>query len=208
MCDMDYDIKGHPIFRLPSKVREEQKEQTRTRILTETLILISDHGEDAVTIKAVADRAEVTSRTVFRHFESRDVLLQAAWRWVGEQVRPKRRRASANALIKRPRTFFPQLHDLGGLLRRYLHRRERRAGGRLPDERKQELFLKCVREELAELDERTLRRRAAIAEVLTSANAFEVMQESWGFNGKEAGAAAAEALEILLNRRIAYWKCN
>ena len=47
-----------------------------------------------------------------------------------------------------------------------------------------------------------LRRRAAIAELICSPYAWELMQESWGFSGKEAGRAAAEALEILLNRRL------
>jgi hypothetical protein len=75
--------------------------------------------------------------------------------------------------------------------------------GRSNKER-QQAMIGCVREELEYLDERSLRRRAAIADVIASAYAWQYLQEFWGFSGKEAGAAAAEALEILLNRRLAY----
>jgi hypothetical protein len=65
------------------------------------------------------------------------------------------------------------------------------------------VLVNCVQEELTYLDKRSARRRAAIAELLISPYAWALMQESWGFSGKEAGKAASEALEILLNRRFA-----
>jgi len=73
-----------------------------------------------------------------------------------------------------------------------------------PDKEHQRAMVGCVREELEYLDERSLRRRAAIAHVIASPYSWQFMQEEWGMSGKEAGEAAAEALEILLNRRLAY----
>jgi hypothetical protein len=65
-------------------------------------------------------------------------------------------------------------------------------------------MLQCIREELPHLQEDKVRRRAAIAQVLTGPCAWEVMHDYWGLDGDEAGKAAAEALEILLDRRLAY----
>jgi hypothetical protein len=60
-----------------------------------------------------------------------------------------------------------------------------------------------VRDALPELDETTLRRRAAIAQLINSAQGWEVLTHFWGMTGEEAGAAASEALAVLLGRRPA-----
>jgi AcrR family transcriptional regulator len=187
----------------PSGVRDQQKQQIQWRILESALILLNDRGEEALTIDAVAKAAEVTSRTVFRHFKNRELLLLAAWVWVSEQLESIPPPATANALIRLPFRLFPQIQHLGGVVIAYLHRRQRRVGRRRPDPQEQTVLLGCLRQALGHLDEPTLRRRAAIAQVLISPSAFEVMQESWGLNADEAARATAEALEILLNRRFA-----
>jgi hypothetical protein len=69
------------------------------------------------------------------------------------------------------------------------------------DRARQEALSRCIEQELPGLNERNIRRRAAIAAVITSASAWDLMQESWGFSGTEAAEAAAEGLEILLDRR-------
>jgi AcrR family transcriptional regulator len=190
-------------FNPPSRVREQQKQQIQFRILESALTLLNDRGEEALTIDAVAEAAQVTSRTVFRHFKNRELLLFAAWVWVSEQLESIPPPETANALIRLPRRLFPLIQHLGGVVIAYLHRRERREDRRRPDPQKQKVLLGCLREALGHLDAPTLRRRAAIAQVLISPAAFEVMKESWGLNAEEAALATAEALEILLNRRYA-----
>jgi AcrR family transcriptional regulator len=183
--------------------REQQKQQIQFQILEAALTLLNDRGEEALTIEAVAEAAEVTPRTVFRHFKNRELLLYTAWVWVSEQLESIPPPATANALIRLPFRLFPQIEHLGGVVIAYLHRRQRRVGRRRPDPKKQKVLLGCLRQALGHVDAPTLRRRAAIAQVLISPAAFEVMKESWGLNAEEAALATAEALEILLNRRFA-----
>lgn len=180
------------------------KEIKRFEIVDAGLTLMREAGEDAVTIARVAAAAGVSERTVYRHFGSRDGLIRAVWRRMREQIGPRARPETTDALIERPRRLFPRLDRDRELVRAYLYSRERRQGRLRPSVERQQAMLQCVREELPYLDEDKLRRRAAIAQLIASSYAWEMMQESWGFNGDEAGAAAAEALEILLNRRLAY----
>jgi AcrR family transcriptional regulator len=194
----------YPLGEFPITIRDEQKEQTRARILNAALALIRDGGEEAVTIRGVATLAGITERTVFRHYGNRNTLLLAAWQRLRELVAPPLPR-TADALIEAARRLFPRLEQLGSLARAYLHRRKPRAGRRRRDKSRQQLLLDCVRHDVqyfGYVSDRMLRRRAAIAELICSPYAWELMQESWGFSGKEAGRAAAEALEILLNRRL------
>ena len=58
---------GYQLGEFPITIRDEQKEQTRARILDAALALIPDGGEEAVTIRGVATLAGITERTVFRH---------------------------------------------------------------------------------------------------------------------------------------------
>jgi AcrR family transcriptional regulator len=193
------------LFGLPRRsLRDEQKDQTHAIILDIALALIRKGGDEAVTMRAVADMAGIAERTVYRHFENRDVLLRSAWRrmqdLVGRQILPQ----TADALIDRPGNLFPRLEQERELVRAYLYSAARRAARTRHDKERQQVMVSCVREELEYLDEPSLRRRAAIAEVIASPYAWELMRQSWGFSGKQAGKAAAEALEILLNRRLAY----
>jgi hypothetical protein len=85
------------------------------------------------------------------------------------------------------------------LVRAYLYNRSFWETLRRPNRQTQRAIVACVAEEVG-LDEPSRRRRAAVIELLSSAYACEMMQEAWGFSGEEAGEAASEAIEVLLNR--------
>lgn len=189
-----------------TSLREEQKEETHARILGAALALVGEGGEDAVTIRAVATVAGIAERTVYRHFKTRDVLLESVWNRMQELVGPPTVPQSADALIQKPRSVFPRFHRYRKLVRAFLYRQARREYRTRSNEEFQQLMIGCVQEELEHLDERSLRRRAAIAHVIASGYAWDIMREYWGLSGEEAGEAAAEALEILLNRRRADWR--
>ena len=61
-----------------SPLRREQAEQTRSRIVGAALDLIVG-GVAGLTMHEVAKAAGVALRTVFRHFPTRDDLLDAVW---------------------------------------------------------------------------------------------------------------------------------
>jgi AcrR family transcriptional regulator len=185
-------------------LRVKQKEQTFGRIFEAALELIREGGEDAVTMRAVARKVGVTERTIYRHFESRDVLLQAVWKALRELIRAGPRPRTADALAERPRRLFPQLDERPELMRAYLRAVERRELSLRTKEARQTAMFECVEDALGNADHRSLRWRAAIVDFITSAYAWEFMERYWGFDGEEAGEAAAQAVEILLDRRLAY----
>lgn len=71
-----------------TSLRDRYKEMSRERILDAALELIADSG-NALTIAAVAQQAEVTDRTVYRHFETREALLDAVWPRMQQRVKSK-----------------------------------------------------------------------------------------------------------------------
>ncbi|MFF7766321.1 TetR/AcrR family transcriptional regulator [Streptomyces massasporeus] len=61
-------------------LRERKKIKTRRAIRTATYALIEEQGYAATTIEQIADRAEVSTSTVFRYFPAKeDIVVTDAW---------------------------------------------------------------------------------------------------------------------------------
>lgn len=87
------------------RVRAEQAEQTRDRILESTIALGTERPLALCTLPAIADRAGVSVQTVLRVFGSRDGLLDATLERSRAEVLAERpadphdRRATITALV-------------------------------------------------------------------------------------------------------------
>ncbi|WP_030671366.1 TetR/AcrR family transcriptional regulator [Streptomyces rimosus] len=55
--------------------RERKKTATRTAILEAATSLFLERGFDAVTVREIADKADVTPKTVFAHFPRKEALV-------------------------------------------------------------------------------------------------------------------------------------
>ncbi|KAA0921346.1 TetR/AcrR family transcriptional regulator [Streptomyces apricus] len=60
---------------VPAGRRERKKTATRTAILEAATTLFLDRGFDAVTVREIADKADVTPKTVFAHFPRKEALV-------------------------------------------------------------------------------------------------------------------------------------
>lgn len=58
-----------------ASLRERHVAQTRQRILDEAMALFIEQGFDATTVDEIAQRADVSPRTFFRYFATKDALL-------------------------------------------------------------------------------------------------------------------------------------
>jgi AcrR family transcriptional regulator len=67
--------------------RAVEAETTRHQIFDAVIDVIAEAGIDALTVQAVAARADVAVRTVYNHFESREGLLAAALGTLATQTR-------------------------------------------------------------------------------------------------------------------------
>ena len=59
--------------------RQQAKTATRDAIIKAAIDTFMAERSFAITLPAIADRADVTVKTVLRHFGSRDALIDAAW---------------------------------------------------------------------------------------------------------------------------------
>jgi AcrR family transcriptional regulator len=187
----------------PTSIRQEYKEQTRTCILDAAVELIEEAGEAPLTIMAVADRAGVTDRTVYRHFETRDALVRATWSHMQQRVASRGFPRTAEEMVQSPPRLFPRFDAARGLVRASLYSPAGLDMRMSSNDERREATLASVTDAFPIADQNWLRRRAAIAQLINSAYAWEVMSQYWGLDGDEAGKAASEALAVLLGKRAA-----
>ena len=60
------------------EVRKEDTAERRRRILDATIAVLAEIGADRLTVEAVAERADMATRTIYNHFATRDELIAEA----------------------------------------------------------------------------------------------------------------------------------
>jgi AcrR family transcriptional regulator len=70
--------------------RQQAKSATRDGIVRAAIDCFMAERSFAITLPAVAERAGVTVKTVLRHFGSRDMLIEAAWKQAYDEVMAER----------------------------------------------------------------------------------------------------------------------
>jgi AcrR family transcriptional regulator len=182
-------------------LREDYREQTRARILDAAIAQMSEAPVECLTVARVAKRAGVTERTVYRHFQTRDALLEAVWPRMQSLVGSRGFPQNAADLVATPRRLFPAFDTQEGPVRASVYSEAGREVRLRANPERQAAMLACVRDALPELDERETWARAAAVQLLNSAYAWSVMRDFWGLDGAQAGDAAADAIAILLGLR-------
>ncbi len=180
--------------RYSSPLRERQKEQTRTLILEAVATILRRADLAAVTMASVAETAEVTERTVYRHFASRDELLSAFWRWEmarggGEAIAAP---ASIDAFLETMRQLFLSLDADEGLVRAVLAAPEGRAIRRETSQQRLALMVEFLRPITPALTETERHRAASAIAALSSIPSWLYLRDVSGYDG----AAAAEAATL------------
>src|SRR5438270_12116335 len=102
-----------------TSIRDVHKQLTRAHIVEAAQSLVRDSGEASVTISDVAALAGVSDRTVYRHFKTRDALVQLVWKRLRDRIGAFRPR-SGDELIETPLLAFPRYDDERELVRAYL----------------------------------------------------------------------------------------
>ena len=184
-----------------TSLRDEYREQTRARILDAAIEALAETDLEALTIAGVAARAGVTERTVFRHFATRDQLLDAVWPRMQARVGSQGFPTTAEAMIEIPLKLFPEFDKEERLVLASAYS----AGGRevrlKSNAERQKAMRACVRDAFPDIKEPALTRLAAVAQLIDSAYGWAVLKEFWNLSGEEAGLAASEAIAVLFGKR-------
>jgi AcrR family transcriptional regulator len=178
---------------------ERKRRVTREAIMEAAAAVIREEGID-FSVQDVADRVGVAHRTVYRHFESRERLLDAVIRWRDAQFE------ADGAPEPRRLDEFPEAME-----------RLFRAADRRPDLVRAGALMALVRGEQSESrTERTARLRRlielecphlppeevagafAVLRTLASSIGWYVLTTQFGLTGAQSGPAVRRALEALI----------
>src|SRR3954454_1202309 len=181
-----------------TSLRGQHAAVTRTRILSAVAELLEEGDAEELTMPDVAAASGVSLRTIYRYYPTREELLEAAGRWIGDEVlkHPYPRdldevadffEAGARDFDERPGLVRAMaFSQLGRQVRGY-RRRERL-----------EALRRSLRAELPELDDGELRRAEAVLAYLHNILAYTTLREENGLSGDEIGKAIGWAIRTLV----------
>lgn len=179
-----------------SPLRREQAEQTRARIVAAALELIVG-GVEGLTMQDVAKAAGVALRTVFRHFPTRDDLLDATWQALQVRMGETPDMATLDELTG----FLPDLFGRygamedqirGAMFSRTFESSRRRLGA----DRARKIR-RAVAAQFTGGDARAQAMAASAAYTLTVPLVSIVLREAFGLSAPEAAQACAWAIRTL-----------
>lgn len=182
-------------------LRARQAELTRDLILEALVDLVVERRLADFSLQDVADRADVSLRTVYRHFASREALIDALLPWVGQQMAAAgglRLPASADEIPDSVRQKFKTLEKFTRLFAAEVRLDAVTAASSSASAHS----LAAMRGALAEVTA-TLEPDMAEAVVWTirqicSVRTLYVLHDEGGIDGAHAGAAAAWAARLLI----------
>ncbi len=179
-------------------LREQQALVTRERILGAVADMLEDDAPEDLTVPAVAEVSGVSLRTIYRYYPTREALLEAAGRWIGDELleHPYPRdlddvadlyEVGARDFDERPGLVRAlAFSQLGQDVRGYRRRERRDAIGQ------------ALRGELSGLGEPELRRAEAVLAYLHNMLAYTSLREESGMSGEEIGEAIGWAIRTLI----------
>lgn len=190
-----------------SLLRERQAAETRDLVLEALAELVTERGTTEFSVQEVADRAEVSLRTVYRYFPNRQALLDGLTELVDQRMEDLRQDADIGwtDIVGRgveglaasiPPVFqrFDELEPLSSAMAMLAGGGTRSAGH---DERTDE-FREAVATELAALPADQQEATFALVRHLVSSQTWFALRTEFELDGRTAGEAVARAVLAIL----------
>src|SRR5436190_5111045 len=181
-----------------TSLRGQHAAVTRTRILSAVSELLEEGDAEELTMPDVAAASGVSLRTIYRYYATREELLEAAGRWIGDELLRHPYPATLDEVADRFEEGAPDFDDHPGLVRAMaLSQLGRRVRGYRRRERL-EALARALRDELPGLPEDELRRAEAVIAYLHNILAYTTLREENGLSGEEIGRAIGWAIRALV----------
>lgn len=190
-----------------SLLRERQAAETRELVLEALAELVTERGTTEFSVQEVADRAEVSLRTVYRYFPNRQALLDGLTELVDQRMEDLRQDADIGwtDIVGRgveglaasvPPVFqrFDELEPLSSAMAMLAGGGSRSVGH---DERTDE-FREAVATELAALPADQQEATFALVRHLVSSQTWFALRTEFELDGRTAGEAVARAVLAIL----------
>jgi AcrR family transcriptional regulator len=182
-----------------SPLRRKQQAATREAILEAVALLVEEGGLDSLSFAAVATRAGVQERTVYRHFASKAALLEAFWSWINEQAGIPGFPTAEADLVALPPVSFQGFDRRAAMMAALIFSQAGRDFRLRVNDDRQRAYRAVLDQRLAGLDPAMATRICAVVQLLHGATAWATMRDYWGLDGKAAGETVAWAIDRLLS---------
>ena len=179
-------------------LREQHADATRVRILSAVADLLERDRAEELTMPRVAAASGVSLRTVYRHYPTREELLEAAGRWIGNELfrHPYPRDLDETAELFR--VGCVDFDERPGLVRAMAFSQLGQEARRHRREERLAAIRQALRDEVGDLTEQDLRRAEAVLAYLHNMLAYTTMREENDLSGEEIGAAVGWAIRTLV----------
>lgn len=182
-----------------STLREQNAAATRERILSAVADLIERGDIDELTVPQVAEASGISLRTIYRYYPTRDELLEAAGRWIGNELMRHPYPETLDEVAETYRLGVGEFAERPGLVRALaLSQLGRKVRGYRRRERL-EAIRNALRAEIPGLTEEELRRAEAVLAYLHNMLAYTTMREENNLTTEEIGEAVAWAIRTLVD---------
>jgi AcrR family transcriptional regulator len=183
-----------------SPLRSRQKEQTRGLILNAVDAILRRAPVGEVTIAAVAREADVTERTIYRHFPTREDLLAAAWR---RALRAFIRGQTAQVetldqILELTRAAYENFDANEGIVRAIISAPEGVEVRKRPAEIRLDMLKRAYGKLLDGVPEDQVKAVVLATHALSSASVWSHLRDYCGVDGVEGGKIAAMAIERIV----------
>jgi AcrR family transcriptional regulator len=181
----------------PANLRDRQTATTRAEILDVAFEMLTKHPNDAFSHEAIAKKAGMGARTVYRHFPSRADLLQALW----ERLRGTtgiRFPNDEEEVVPFIRDVFQQFEDHQALVRAVLNSSVGMEVRKTGAVRGRADLAKSLAKVLDGLPPRRQAQMVAVFLTVYSGNFWQTLRDRGGLSGPDAQEAATWAVEALL----------
>lgn len=178
---------------------EAHRSYTRRRIIEAAVEVLQDNEYEELLVAAVAARAGVAERTLYRYFPTRVDLVRATWADITARFSYHLFPDNPERLVDNPLVAFPAFDREEKLIRAIVATRQGKELRLSVNAERHAAIRKAVALARPDLDEKAQLRLSAVAQLLHSSIAWQTLSDYWGLDGEQGGLAAAEALSTLLN---------
>ena len=192
-------VDHHPARPYTSPLRERQMKETREAIFRAATEQLADGGLAEFHIPRLAEAARVSVRTVYRHFPTKDALLEAFAEWLDDQVGSTLSSwVGLDELLDGVETVYAGFDDNEDVLRSHWatpHGRAIREKGRV---RRLATLRSIIHEAFPHLSPVEQRHVTAMISLLHSSRTWQAFKDDFGMDGRESGKVVAWAIRTLV----------
>lgn len=179
-----------------STLRQKQAEATRELILQALAQQLAEEGLQDFSIADAAQRAGVATRTIYRYFPNREVLLDAVGEWVDQQLGDLPYPTTSMEVADLAEQAFPRFEQQAVLIQALLlSKLGKSVRSRLRSKRRQ-----SVEDVLSPLtgDLDSARAVRAVIGHLVTAETWKHLRDEFGVSGEASAKAVAWAIRTLV----------